>query len=127
VEAVKRVTRLLLTSTDRVQSIDERPESSGVKKQLRFLAPVAAAIIALSACGNTSSPTPKKAVPTTVASQPASPATKVASSVVAKANGATPVTTTGDADLDEADAELKAFENESAGLDQAANATQETK
>jgi hypothetical protein len=99
-----------------------------VNKALRFLVPVAAATIAMSACGNTNTPTPKQAVPSTVASKPGAAATKVASpAAAAKATAPTPVTTTGDADLDKADAELKAFENESAGLDQAVTATQETK
>jgi hypothetical protein len=98
-----------------------------VNKALRFLIPVATATIALSACGNTSTPTPKQAVPTTVASKPGATATQAAPSAAAQATAAKPVTTTGDVDLDKTDAELKAFENESAGLDQAADATQEIK
>jgi hypothetical protein len=97
-------------------------------KKLRVMLPVAAAAIALSACGGGSGSTPSNAAPTTVVQAAPVGGVKTLTDAATKtAAAATTATTTGDADLDKADAELTSFENETAGLDQAANASQETK
>jgi hypothetical protein len=96
-------------------------------KKPRVLVVAAAAAISLSACGDGSGSTPSKAAPTTVANSAPAGGVKTLTNAATKAAAATTATTTGDADLDKTDAELTSFENETAGLDQAANASQEPK